>query len=197
MATSINGTTWTPVSTTQFPGSGYGIASRRVLPYVGTSVISGPAGSSLSITGFTGYGVIPTMATGGTGLIGNSNLVYNSNTNMLTTGALTLSNGYRPLYSNVTTTSLSVTSNLYGVHYNITNSGFTTMTLPSLNGVWDRDSNAYWVFRNNTSSYLSITVTYQGSYTTAPSNPLVIPPSNSTTIMVTYPLGASCNYVLF
>ena len=168
----------------------YAISNIRFYP-------TGKRGPGSTVTGFTGYGAIPTMATGGTGLIGNSNLVYNSNTNMLTTGALTLSNGYRPLYSNVTTTSLSVTSNLYGLHYNITNSGFTTMTLPSLNGVWDRDSNAYWVFRNNTSSYLSITVTYQGSYTTAPTNPLVIPPSNSTTIMVTYPLGASCNYVLF
>jgi hypothetical protein len=42
-----------------------------------------------------------------------------------------------------------------------------------------------------------VTITYSNIGTTAPANPVVIPPSNSTTIMVTYPGGATCNYVLF
>jgi hypothetical protein len=136
-----------------------------------------------------------TTATGGTGLFGNSNLVYNSNTNMLSTGGLTLSNGYRPLYSNVTTSNLTVPVNAYGTHYNITNSAFSALTLPAIN--WSNDSNGYWVFRNNTSSYLSTIITYSSNATTAPANPVVIPPGNSTTIMVTYPSGSTSNYVLF
>jgi hypothetical protein len=69
------------------------------------------------------------------------------------------------------------------------------MTLPTI--TWANDSNGYWVFRNNTSSYLSVVITYSSLGTTAPTNPVVIPPANSTTIMVTYPSGATCNYVLF
>ena len=65
------------------------------------------------------------------------------------------------------------------------------------NEIYYEDSNGYWIFRNNTSSYLSTTITYTTAGTTAPTNPVVIPPANSTTIMVTYPSGTTSNYVLF
>jgi hypothetical protein len=110
-------------------------------------------------------------------------------------GGLTVRNGFRPFYSNVTGTSLTVPSNSFGTHYNITNSGFSALTLPTIN--WNNDSNGYWIFRNNTSSYLSTTVTYTTSASTSPTNPVVIPPANSTTIMMTYPGGLTSNYVLF
>jgi len=110
-------------------------------------------------------------------------------------GGLTVRNGFRPLYMNVSGTSLTVASNSFGTHYNITNSGFSSLTLPTIN--WSNDSNGYWVFRNNTSSYLSTTVTYTTAGTSAPTNPVVIPPANSTTIMVTYPGATTSNYVLF
>jgi hypothetical protein len=110
-------------------------------------------------------------------------------------GGLTVRNGFRPLYMNVSGTSLTVPANAFGTHYNITNSGFSSLTLPTIN--WSNDSNGYWVFRNNTSSYLSTTVTYTSAGTTAPTNPVVIPPANSTTIMVTYPGASTSNYVLF
>ena len=110
-------------------------------------------------------------------------------------GGLTVRNGFRPLYMNVSGTSLTVPSNSFGTHYNITNSGFSALTLPTIN--WSNDSNGYWIFRNNTSSYLSTTITYTTAGTTAPTNPVVIPPANSTTIMVTYPSGTTSNYVLF
>jgi hypothetical protein len=110
-------------------------------------------------------------------------------------GGLTVRNGFRPLYMNVSGTSLTVPANSFGTHYNITNSGFSALTLPTIN--WSNDSNGYWIFRNNTSSYLSTTVTYTTAGTTAPTNPVVIPPSNSTTIMVTYPGASTSNYVLF
>ena len=98
-------------------------------------------------------------------------------------------------YSNVTTTSLTVASNTYGTHFNITNSAFSTLTLPTI--TWSNDSNGFWVFRNNTSLFLSVTVTYTTAGSTAPTNPIVITPSNSTTIMVTFPGGSTSNYVLF
>jgi hypothetical protein len=116
-------------------------------------------------------------------------------THLDVSGGLTVRNGFRPLYMNVSGTSLTVASNSFGTHYNITNSGFSSLTLPAIN--WSNDSNGYWVFRNNTSSYLSTTVTYTTAGTSAPTNPVVIPPANSTTIMVTYPGATSSNYVLF
>jgi hypothetical protein len=42
-----------------------------------------------------------------------------------------------------------------------------------------------------------VTFTYTGSYTTAPTNPVTIPPANSITLMMTYPSGSTSNYVLF
>jgi hypothetical protein len=160
----------------------------------------------VSITGNTGFGSILSVATGGTGIFGNSNFVITPDsfigistttpaTHLDINGGLTIRNGYRPLYNNVITTSLTVGANSYGTHFNITNSAFATMTLPTV--VWANDSNGYWVFRNNTSSYLSVTITYTTAGTTAPTNPVVIPPANSTTIMVTFPGGTTSNYVLF
>jgi hypothetical protein len=116
-------------------------------------------------------------------------------THLDVSGGVTIRNGFRPLYMNVSGTSLTVPTNSFGTHYNITNSGFSSLTLPAIN--WSNDSNGYWVFRNNTSSYLSTTVTYTTAGTSAPTNPVVIPPANSTTIMVTYPGATSSNYVLF
>ena len=111
-------------------------------------------------------------------------------------GGVTIRNGLRPLYSNVSSgTSLTVAANSYGTNFNITTSSLTGITLPTV--VWSNDSNGYWTFRNNTSGYLPITFTYTGSYTTAPTNPVTIPPANSVTIMVTYPSGSTSNYVLF
>ena len=115
-------------------------------------------------------------------------------------GGVTIRNGYRPAYSNVVAGSLSsgaltISANTYGTHFNITTSSLTGITLPTV--VWSTDSNAYWVFRNNTAGYLSITFTYTGSYTSAPTNPVTIPPANSVTLMLTYPSGSTSNYVLF
>lgn len=175
------------------------------------SFVTGPTGAggggSVSITGSTGFGNILTVATGGAGIFGNSNFVVAGPsgfvgiatttpvTQLEVNGGVTIRNGYRPLYNNVTASNLTVAANSFGTHYNITNSAFSTMTLPTI--TWANDSNGYWVFRNNTSSYLSVTITYQNSYTSAPTNPVVIPPANSTTIMVTFPGGTTSNYVLF
>jgi hypothetical protein len=147
-----------------------------------------------------------TVATGGTELFGNSNLFFDGTalgiqtttpaTALDVNGGVTIRNGFRPLYSNVSAgTSLSVSTNTYGTHYNITTSALSAITLPAI--TWASDSNAYWVFRNNTGTYLSITFTYTSAGTTAPTNPVTIPPANSVTVMLTYPGGATSNYVLF
>ena len=142
-----------------------------------------------------------------TGLRGNSNLFFSNNTSLgiqTTTpataldvnGGVTIRNGLRPLYSNVTTTPLTVAANAYGTHYNITTSALTAITLPTVS--WISDSNAYWVFRNNTGTYLNITFTYTSAGTSAPTNPVTIPPANSVTVFLNYNVsGPTSNYVLF
>jgi hypothetical protein len=108
-------------------------------------------------------------------------------------GGLSLAQGYRPLYSNVTTSNL--TTGAYGYHYNITNSGFNAITLGSSTGSAN-DYGAYWVFRNNTGTYLNITVTYTVSGGT-PSNTVTIPPANSLTMMFIATSGGSAGVVFF
>jgi hypothetical protein len=169
--------------------------------------------NGVAFTGGGGGGTIAGTYTTGTvlladgtsnGLRGSANLTFSNNSNLgiqTTTpvtaldvnGGVTIRNGFRPLYSLVSSgTSITVSPNSYGYHYNIT-TGITGITLPT--GITSNDSNAYWVFRNNTSGYLSITFTYQTAGTT-PTNPVAIPPSNAVTMMVTYP-SSTLVYVLF
>jgi hypothetical protein len=120
---------------------------------------------------------------------------------MLTlTGALTIANGYRPNYVKITTgTSITPAASSYGTHYDIYTSAITGLTISyPASGQWSNDSNAYWVFRNNTPTYLSMVITYSaGTPNIYPSN-MIIPPANSVTLMATYPGGGTnYNYVLF
>jgi hypothetical protein len=165
----------------------------------------GGGGGSVSIVGATAFGSVLTVSTGGTGIFGNSNLFFDGtelgiNTTTPVTaldvnGGVTIRNGFRPLYSNVIANPLTVPANAYGTHFNITTTALNAITLPAI--VWATDSNAYWVFRNNTGNYLPITFTYTGTYTTAPANPVTIPPANSVTMLMSYPGGTTSNYVLF
>jgi len=180
-------------------------------PTGANSTVTGPTGpsagggGSVSITGSTGFGSVLTVAAGGTGLFGNSNLFFGGTglgiqtttpvTALDVNGGVTIRNGLRPLYSNVTTSSLTVAANVYGTYYNITTSALTAITLPAIS--WASDSNAYWVFRNNSGTSLSITFTYTSAGTTAPTNPVTIPSANSVTMLLAYPGGTTSNYVLF
>jgi hypothetical protein len=98
--------------------------------------------------------------------------------------------------ANVTTTSLTastspaLTTSTYFTYYNITNSGFNALTLPAS---IPTAAGSYWVLRNNTSTYLSITVTNNANVTT----PTSIPPSNSITIAVSGTGSSTDGYVLF
>jgi len=170
--------------------------------YVNGVQLSG--GSAISTYSNAGAVIFATGTS--TGLQGSSNLFFSNRSNLgiqTTTpataldvnGGVTIRNGYRPLYSNVVTTPLTVAANSYGTHFNITTSTLNAITIPTI--TWATDSNAYWVFRNNTGTYLSITFTYTSAGTTAPTNPVTIPPANSITMMMTYPGGTTSNYVLF
>jgi hypothetical protein len=87
---------------------------------------------------------------------------------------LTISNVTGTSLTSSTTPALNSSS---GVYYNITNSAFSAVSLPATNTIF---TGAYWVLRNNTSAYLSVTITYTsgGGIT----SPLAIPPTNSATI---------------
>ena len=115
--------------------------------------------------------------------------------NVAVTGGLSVTNGFRPNYALITTTGPITTASYgYGTHFNITNSGFNAITVN--NTANTADSNAYWVFRNNTASYLAVTITYttSGGGTGATS----IPPLTSLTIMYSgASSGGSGAYVFF
>ena len=175
--------------------------------FINGVAFTGGGGGGGTITNYYSNGAV-LLATGTTtGLQGSSNFFFNTTSNFLgiqtttpvtaldVNGGLTIRNGLRPLYSNVSSgTSLVVAGNAYGFHFNITTTALNAITIPAV--VPATDSNAYWVFRNNTGNYLSITFTYTTAGTTFPTNPVVIPPANSTTMMVTYP-GSVLGYVLF
>ena len=135
---------------------------------------TGPTGA----TGATG-GTGPTGATGGTGPTGATGRTGPTGGTGPTgaTGA-TGATGDPPttiVTTNVTTTTIPETGNvILGNFYNITNSACNTILLPTpapANG-------SFFVLRNNTSTYISITTITNTPNTGVP-NPLVIPPSNS------------------
>jgi hypothetical protein len=173
----------------------------------GVAFTGGGGGGGGTIANYYSNGAVLLADGTTTGLQGSSNLFYDTTSNFLgirtttpvtaldVNGGVTIRNGLRPLYSNVSSgTSLAVAANAYGFHFNITTTSLNAITIPTV--VPATDSNAYWVFRNNTGNYLSITFTYTTAGTTFPTNPVVIPPANSTTMMVTYP-GSVLGYVLF
>ena len=180
------------------------------------------SGGGSTISGSTTTGNLLTTNGTTSGLVGNSTLTFvssvfttPSNTYLANTagsvaigsaatlptfsglsvnGGVVLSNGYRPLYSNVSSgTSISPSASAYGTHFNITTSAITAMTISAQAAV---DSNAYWVFRNNTGTYLSITITYSGISGSGPTT-MPIPPSTSVTLWYTGATSGTSAYVFF
>jgi hypothetical protein len=84
------------------------------------------------------------------------------------------------------TTTLTLGSS--ATFYNLTNSGFNTLVLPASTPA----DGTFWVLRNNSGSYISITTLTNTS--TGITNPLVIPPSNSVTLIWN---NANTTYYLF
>ena len=133
----------------------------------GTTGATGPQG----ISGDTG----PQGLTGGTGPQGSTG--PQGPTGPTPTTIVT---------ANVSTT--SQTLGTAGTFYNITNSGFNALTLPS----GTPTEGSFWVLRNNTSTYLSIS-SFTNTSTGIP-NPLVIPPSNATTLVWT---NTGSTYIIY
>jgi hypothetical protein len=104
--------------------------------------------------------------------------------------------GYLPSFSNVSNMTLTSSTtpaievNTYGTHYYITNSAFNTLVLPSAN-----TTGQHFIFRNATSTYLSVNVTYTGTGGGGVST-LTFPPLNTITIMFVSGSGSSA-YAFF
>jgi hypothetical protein len=101
----------------------------------------------------------------------------------------------------VSGTSITPASSSYGTHYDINTSAITGLTIAypgSTSAVWSNDSNGYWVFRNNTGTYLNLAITYSAAVPNIYPSNMIIPPGNAVTLMATYPGGGTnSNYVLF
>ena len=81
----------------------------------------------------------------------------------------------------------------FGIFYYITNSGFNSVALPAT----DPDFSGWFVtLRNNTGSYLSVTVS--GTNSKIPASPFSLPPANSVSLAYdTNPPSGGCNWVYF
>ena len=79
----------------------------------------------------------------------------------------------------VSATSLTLTTASAGFYYYLSNSGFSNLSLP---GTLPTTAGLFWTLRNATSSYLSVTVA--NGYNSTPPSPLILTPSNNTTIVV-------------
>ena len=183
MRWSADGKTWS-----NMPNNA-NITAAHVASAIPLTVYAAP----VSVGGNASAGNLLTATGPANGVYGNSNLTFNGKL-LSVNGGLSLTNGYRPLYQKVTSSPLTVAANSYGTYYNITTSSLTAITLPTVVG--SNDSNAYWVFRNNSGSGLSITFTYTTAGTTYPANPVSIPSASTVTMMVTYP-SSVLGYVLF
>jgi len=89
--------------------------------------------------------------------------------------------------SEVTGTSQTLSSSNYSTYFYLTNSGFNSLTLPSSTAT--TDGGRYWVLRNATNGYLSITLTNTLNLT----SPITIAPTNSLTLAIS---GVSANTIL-
>jgi len=145
---------------------------RGVIGNLGTTGAQGIQGEigSTGDTGSTGF----TGAQGSTGSTGAQGPGMSQSLSVIT----------------ITVTILSLTSNQFGTYFNITNSGFNTIFLPT---PVPSTAGGFWVLRNNTSTYLSIALSGSGGLGGL-TTPLAIAPSTSVTIAV---LVASSSYVLF
>jgi hypothetical protein len=136
--------------------------------------------------------------------IGKGKISADANGNMFMTNLAStqtyMGSGTKINVASVTGTSLTpstspaITAATYGYYYNISNSRFNTLTLPTS---YSGDTGSYWVLRNNTQSYLNITVTYTGSSGGSGTGVITIPPANSITVAFTSSGQGSGSYTFF
>ena len=80
--------------------------------------------------------------------------------------------------SNVTTSNLTLTTASAGTYYYISTTAFNALSMPA---TLPTTAGTFWTLRNATSSYLSATIANNANLST----PLILAPSNNTTIAVT------------
>jgi hypothetical protein len=107
-----------------------------------------------------------------------------------TTNEIVQSKGIGISFITISTTSVTVSAATFGTYYNITNSGFTGVTLPAS---YTSNAGAYWLFRNNTNTTMSVTYT---NNLTAFANPQSIAPQTSQTVVCSG-TSNSDGYILF
>ncbi len=169
-------------------------ASNLSVTITGTSDIASPytinAGSEVDIywNGTNYYAVRnagPTGPTGPSGTNGSTGATGPAGSNG-STGAT--GPAFTTLtISEVTGTSQTLSSSNYSTYFYLTNSGFNSLTLPSSTAT--TDGGRYWVLRNATNTYLSITLTNTLNLT----SPITIAPTNSLTLAIS---GVSANTIL-
>ena len=152
--------------------------------------------SAIAVIENTGGGglLINPVGTGNIG-IGSSNISYKLDVAGIARSGIPV--------SSLTGTSATFGANAFGIYYYITNSAFSNIGLyntsagatgspgaaPPIGTGW------YVTLRNNTGSYLSITV--NGLLVSTPASPFTIPPSNSVTIAYDANLAGGAGYVFF
>jgi hypothetical protein len=85
---------------------------------------------------------------------------------------------WRQITQDVSATSLALGTNAYSTYYRISNSGFNALTLPSLTS---NDRGVQWNLQNDTSTNLSVTLTYLGGSGIV--SPLSLPSFTNETIV--------------
>jgi hypothetical protein len=162
----------------------FATGQRGVQGVTGASGATGPSGTQ----GATG----PSGTRGATGESGTQGSTGASGVQGVT-GAQGFTGPFGPTSistSTVSGTTLTLDVAAAGRFYNLINSGFNTLSLPTppptIEGL-------FWVLRNNTSTYISISSFPAGTTTGIP-NPLVIPPSNSVTLVWT---TTGTTYILY
>jgi hypothetical protein len=143
-----------------------------------------PAGGATGPTGQAGYigadgatgptGLGATGPTGTPGFIGSDGATGPTGATGSQVTIVTLATVTGTSLTNLTTPAITVAT--AGTYYSIANGGFATLTAPS-SGM---TTGQFWVLRNNTANYLSITTT--GTPSGIPS-PLTIPPFTSTSLV--------------
>jgi hypothetical protein len=161
-------------------------------PTAGTNGLGGGGGGGVGVSGANGgsgavilaypllqfgstvtpYGTVGIDASANIALTPVTNVVVNGPTNVL--GKFY---GRLPV-TELSGTSTTLASSNYNTYFYLTNSGFNALTLPSSTAI--ADGGSFWTLRNATTSSLSMTLTNTLSLT----SPLVIPPANSQTLVV-------------
>jgi hypothetical protein len=141
----------------------------------GSAGATGPSGANgtIGVDGITGA-TGPTGPSGASGLNGLTGATGPADLTVVETTGTSLDFGSSPLST-------------WNKYYYLTNTGFNAITLPGTTSTIT--GGKFWCLRNATPATLSITLTNTLSLT----NPLVIPPANSLTLVIS---GVSNNTIL-